>query len=71
MMSQTSFSNIKPKKYENTKIKYEYNTILNSCIERSEIMLYFKVADIEMALRFLKNGKAAGVDGVLPEFIKH
>lgn len=34
-------------------------------------MLDFNVADIEMALSLLKNGKAAGVDRVLPEFIKH
>jgi len=31
----------------------------------------FNIADIEMALNLLKNGKATGVDGVLPEFIKH
>lgn len=31
----------------------------------------FNVADIEMALSLVKNGKAAGVDGILPEFIKH
>lgn len=31
----------------------------------------FNVADIEMALSLLKNGKAAEVDRVLPEFIKH
>jgi len=41
-------SNIKPKKYEKTKIKCEYKTILNSCVERSEIMQNFNVTDIEM-----------------------
>jgi hypothetical protein len=64
-------SNIKPKKHEKTKIKYEYKTILNSCVEKSEIMEDFNVAEIEMALSLLKNSKAAGVDGVLPEYIKH
>ncbi|VVC41949.1 Hypothetical protein CINCED_3A022179 [Cinara cedri] len=64
-------SNIKPNKYEKTKIKYKYKTILDRCVERSEMMQDFNVADIEIALSLLKNGKAAGVDGVLPEFIKH
>lgn len=35
------------------------------------MMLDFNVADIEIALSLLKNGKATGVDGILPEFIKH
>lgn len=61
---------IKPKKYEKTKIKYEYKTKLLSFVE-TEIMEDFNVADIEMALSLLKNGKAAGIDGVLPEFITH
>ncbi|KAF0742628.1 Uncharacterized protein FWK35_00018990 [Aphis craccivora] len=64
-------SNIRPKEYKKTKIKCEYKTILNSCVERSEIMQDFNAADIEMALSLVKNGKAAGVDRVLPEFIKH
>jgi len=64
-------SNTKPKKYEKAKIKYEYKTILNRSVERSEIMQDFNDADIEMALSLVKNGKAAGADGVLPVFIKH
>jgi len=64
-------SNIKPAKYEKMKIKFEYKTILSGCAERSELMQNFNIADIEVALSLLKNGKAAGADGVLPEFIKH
>lgn len=30
----------------------------------------FTVNDIEVALQAVKNGKAAGADGILPEFIK-
>lgn len=31
----------------------------------------FKVINIEAVLSLLKNGKAAGADGELPEFVKH
>jgi hypothetical protein len=31
----------------------------------------FDVEEVEAALKLLKNGKAAGVDGMLPEFLKH
>jgi len=31
----------------------------------------FGVEEVEAALRLLKNGKAAGVDGILTEFLKH
>lgn len=48
-------SNIKPENYKRRKIKQEYITILNSSVKRSEMMQDFNVADIEMALSFLKN----------------
>jgi hypothetical protein len=41
------------------------------CAEKSENMKDFGVEEMEATLKLLKNGKAAGKDGILPEFLKH
>lgn len=63
-------SNIKPSKLEKLKIKTDFKEVLSSCIEKSESMEDFGWEEVETALKLIKNGKAAGVDGILPEFLK-
>lgn len=71
-------------KYEKINLKKEYKVPFNGCVEKSKIMHDFKVINIETILSLdvykngkamkamkPKNGKAAGADGVLPEFVKH
>lgn len=67
-------SNIKPRKLENLKIKHDFKEVINSCVEKSESMKDFRMEDVENAMKLVKSGKAAGVDGVdgvLPEFLKY
>jgi|UniRef100_A0A2S2QM65 hypothetical protein len=53
------------------KMKTDYKEELQLCAEKSENMNDFGVEEVEAALRLLKNGKAAGEDGILPEFLKN
>jgi hypothetical protein len=64
-------SNIKPGKLENLKIKHDFKEVINSCVEKSESMEDFRMKDVENAMKLVKSGKAAGVDGILPEFLKY
>jgi hypothetical protein len=64
-------SNIKPEKLENLKIKYDFKEVINSCVEESESMEDFRMEDVENAIKLVKSGKAVGVDGILPEFLKY
>ena len=52
-------------------MKADYKEEFQLCAEKSENMKDFGVEEVEAALRLLKNGKAAGEDGILPEFLKH
>jgi len=52
-------------------VKADYKEELRLCEEKFENMNDFGVEEAEAALRLLKNGKAAGEDGILPEFLKH
>lgn len=61
----------RPAKYEKINILKEYKVIFNGCFKNSKIMHDFKVTNIEVVLSLLKNGKAAGADGELPEFVKY
>lgn len=61
---------INPKKHEMI-VKTEYKEEFNRCVEKPEEMKDFGVEEVEVALKFLKNGKAAGVVSVLLEFLKH
>ncbi|KAL4153463.1 hypothetical protein QTP88_001296 [Uroleucon formosanum] len=63
-------SNIKPSKLEKRNIKHDFKEVLSSCIEKSESMENFGREEVKAALKLVKSGKAAGVDGILPDFLK-
>jgi hypothetical protein len=64
-------ANIKLKKPDKMKVKADYMEELQLCADKSENMKDFRVEEVKAALNLLKNGKAAGEDGILPEFLKH
>jgi len=64
-------SNIKPTKQKNVTIANEYKKKLERCEDRSTLMNDFIEKDVQIALKNVKNGKAAGADGILPEFLKN
>jgi len=47
-----------------------YKNELNQCEENSELMAEFTDEDVEQTLKNVRNGKAAGADGILPVFLK-
>ncbi|KAL4153873.1 hypothetical protein QTP88_001706 [Uroleucon formosanum] len=47
------------------------NAVANNCEESSALMNDFIEEEVHLALKNVKNGKAAGVDGILPKFIKN
>jgi len=64
-------SNIKPHKIEKIEVKREFQEELRSCKEKSTLMNEFTAEEVYNALKSVKNGKAAGVDGIVPEFLKN
>lgn len=63
-------SNIKPQKSEKIESRKELSELLNLCKEKTALMRDFVGEEVLNALKSVKNGKAAGTDGVLPEFLK-
>jgi len=49
----------------------EYKEQLHRCTEKSEIMKNFVMKEGDVALKLIKNAKAADVGGNLQEFLKH
>jgi hypothetical protein len=64
-------SNIKPQKSEKIEARKELSELLNLCEEKMALMKDFTGEEVLNALKSVKNGKAAGTDGVLPEFLKN
>jgi len=64
-------SNIKPTKQKNVSIANEYKKELERCKDRSTLIDSFIEKYVQIALKNVKNGKAAGADGILAEFIKN
>jgi hypothetical protein len=64
-------SNIKPQKSEKIEARKELSELLNLCEEKTALMKDFTGEKVLNALKSVKNGKAAGTDGVLPEFLKN
>lgn len=60
-------SNIKPNKHEKSEVKRKFK----ECEDRSELASDFTPDEVQTALKLVKNGKAAGADGILPEFLKN
>lgn len=57
---------------EKTKaIKHELRTRLSQAKQMSEFSRDFTISEISEALKETKTGKAAGLDGVFPEFLRH
>lgn len=64
-------SNIKSQKCEKTAARKELTELLNLCEENTALMTGFTDEEVLNELKAVKNGKAAGTDGVLPEFLKN
>lgn len=64
-------SNIKPSKHEKIEIKKKFATALGECVEKSTCMEDFSEGEVTDAMKLVKKNKVAGVDGILPEFIKN
>jgi hypothetical protein len=64
-------SNMKPHKNEKIELKREFQEELRSCKENSALMNEFTAEEVYNALKSVKDGKAAGVDTILPEFLKN
>lgn len=62
--------NIKPDKFEKVNIKLRFGQELIECVEKLELMTDFTRTEMIFVLQKVKNNKAAGVDGILPEFLK-
>lgn len=59
--------NIKPNKHEKSEVKRKFKEALEECEDRSD----FTPDEVQTALKLVKNGKAVGADGILPEFLKN
>lgn len=64
-------SNIKPHKREKIEARNELTELLKLYEEESELMSNFITEDVQNTLKIVKNGKAAGTDGIFPEFLKN
>lgn len=64
-------TNIKFKKPKKMKVKADYKEVLKICAEKSENINDFGVEKVKATIKLLKNGKAADIDGILPEFLKY
>jgi hypothetical protein len=64
-------SNIKPTKIRKRSLREDLATRLNECPDSHPITNEVTTEEVTRAIGRLKCGKAAGMDGILPEFIKN
>jgi len=64
-------SNIKPSKMETIRTKRLYKIALDNSVDKSEIVTNYTTDEINAVLLKIKNRKAAGTDGILPELLKN
>ena len=61
----------KPTKKACHEVRSELSKTISASPPESPISVLYLVSDIDLALKTTKAGKAAGVDGIFPEFLKN
>lgn len=64
-------SRVTPDKHHTRKIKKAFKTLRATSHPSTELSRPFSSSELEAAIKKMKNGKAAGVDGIYPEFLKN
>lgn len=64
-------SKIKPSKIRKRRLRENLTSKLKECTDSHPIINEVTTQEVARAIGRLKSGKAAGMDGILPEFIKH